>query len=229
VSACGPTTTGIAPDQRTVDMARAAMRGGSPQTALQILSNNGQGAPHSDAALILQGDALTQLGRYDEAEFAYMGVLRRDSHSVGAQIGLGRLRIATDPAAAEKLFLGALQSDPRNTTALNDLGVARDLENNHAGAQEAYRQALGVDPQMSAAVVNLALSMAMTGKGDEAVRMLRPIAGAPNASPKMRHDLAAALTMAGRKDEAKQILDADLGPDDVRQALDAYVAAKGGQ
>lgn len=207
-------------------MARAALRGGSPDTALQILANSSGGAS-SSAALILQGDALTALGRYEEAQIAYQSVLSRDPRSVGAQIGLGRLRLATDPASAEVLFLGALKSDPRNTTALNDLGVSRDLQNNHEGAQEAYRQALGIDPQMSAALVNLALSMAMTGKGNEAVRMLRPIAGAPDASPKMRHDLAAALTMAGRRDEAEQILKADLSPEDVRVALDAYVSAGG--
>ena len=227
LAACGPTTTGMTPDQQTVDMARAAMRGGSPQTALQILSDAaGRGAPQSVQALVLQGDALTQLDRYDEAELAYTSALRRDRKSVGALIGMGRLKLGTDPATAETYFLGAVQSDPRSTTGWNDLGVARDLQGHHDGAQQAYRQALGIDPQLSAAVVNLALSLAMSGRGDEGVRMLRPLASGPTSSPKIRHDLAAALTMAGRRDEAAQILKTDLTPDEVRQALDAYVAAK---
>lgn len=223
LAACGPNAVSLSPDQRTVDMARAAMKGGAPQTALQILSSNNA---NSDGALVLRGDALTALGRYEEARIAYDAVLRRSPRSVGAQIGMGRLNLTTAPAAAEVMFLNAAQLDPRNTTALNDLGVARDLQGHHAAAQQAYRQALGIDPQLSSAMVNLALSMAMTGKGDEAVRMLRPIASSPDASPKMRHDLAAALSMAGRPEEAAQILNADLSPEDVRQAINAYVSAR---
>lgn len=229
LSACGTTTIRPSADPHTVEMARAALRGGSPQTALQILSASSAPGGASDAALIVQGDALTALGRFEEAKLAYDTVLRRDPRSVGAQIGMGRLKLGTDPTVAEALFLGAVRSDPRNTTALNDLGVARDLQGHHEGAQDAYRQALGIDPQLTASVVNLALSMAMTGKGDDAVRMLRPLASDPGASPKMRHDLAAALSLAGRQDEAAQILNADLSPADVRQAIDAYVSARAGR
>jgi Flp pilus assembly protein TadD len=230
LAACGPTTTGMTPDQQSVDMARAALRGGSPQTALQILSDAaGHGVGLSTQGLVLQGDALTQLGRPEEAEISYGSALHKDDKSPGALVGLGRLKLASDPAMAETYFLRAVQSDPRSTTGWSDLGVARDLQGHHEGAQQAYRQALGIDPQMSAAVVNLALSLAMSGRGDEGVRMLRPLASGSGASPKIRHDLAAALTMAGRRDEAEQILSADLSPDQVRQALDDYVAAKAGK
>ncbi len=230
LAACGPTTTGMTPDRQSVDMARAALRGGSPQTALQILSDaSSHGVQLSSQGLVLQGDALTQLGRPEEAELAYRAAMHGPAASPGALIGLGRLKLASDPAMAETYFLRAVDADPRNTTGWSDLGVARDLQGHHEGAQQAYRQALGIDPQMSAAVVNLALSLAMSGKGEEGVRMLRPLAAGSSASPKIRHDLAAALTMAGRRDEAEQILSADMSPDQVRQALDDYVAAKAGK
>jgi tetratricopeptide (TPR) repeat protein len=119
-----------------------------------------------------------------------------------------------------------LQHDPRNTTAMNDLGVARDLLANHAGAQQAYRQALGIDPEFYAAQVNLALSMAMSGSAADAVRMLRPMASNPGASRKLQQDLAAALAMAGNREEAAQILSKDLSPAEVQQALDDYAAAR---
>ena len=204
------------------------MKGGSPQTALQILADASSHGTPSVEALVLEGDALTSLERYDQAQLAYNQALRRDGRSAGALIGLGRLKLSSDPAQAETYFLGATRADPRNTTAWNDLGVARDLQSRHEDAQDAYRQALGINPELSSAVVNMALSLAMTGRGEEGVRMLRPLADGPNASPKIRHDLAAALTMAGRRAEAQQILSADLSPDDVRQALDAYAAARTG-
>jgi Flp pilus assembly protein TadD len=205
------------------------LRGGSPQIALQIVSGILTSHPDDETALVVQGDALTTLGQYDQAELSYSRALLHSPDSVGAKTGLGRLKLTSDPAAAEKLFLDVLSHDPRNTTALNDLGVARDLQGNHVGAQAAYRQALGIDAQLSAAQVNLALSMAMTGNAADAVRMLRPMASNPGASPKLRSDLAAALTMAGQRDEAAHILSADLSPEEVRQALDAYATARSGQ
>jgi Flp pilus assembly protein TadD len=195
---------------------------------LQIASGILTRDPGNEAALVVQGDAFTTIGQYDQAELSYTRALQRDPASIGAKTGLGRIRLTRDPAGAETLFLDVLTHDPRNTTALNDLGVARDLQGNHAGAQAAYRQALGIDPQLTAAQVNLALSMAMTGNAADAVQILRPMASNPGASPKLRHDLAAALTMAGKRDEAAHILGADLSPDDVRQALDAYAAARSG-
>jgi len=149
----------------------------------------------------------------------------RDPASVSAQIGLGRIRLASDPVAAEAAFLGALSQDPRNGVALNDLGIARDLQGRHTDAQTAYRSALGVDPDMRAAQVNLALSLAMSGQSRDAVQLLRPLASKPDASPQVRHDMAAVLAMSGSRTEAEQILSKDLPPEQVKQAMDAFDSA----
>ncbi len=228
LAACGHTQSVVSGLQPGVDVAQAALLGGSPQTALQLAGGVLARDPGNEAALVVQGDALTELGRLDEARDSYNRALQSNPASVGAEVGLGRLRLADDPSAAMTYFLQALNHDPRNTTALTDLGVARDLERNHAGAQDAYRKALGIDPEDSAARVDLALSMAMSGAGDDAVRMLRPLASNPGASRKLQHDLAAALAMAGDSDEATRILSKDLSPEEVRQALDAFVAARSG-
>lgn len=224
--ACGRTATDMSSLQPGVDVAQAALRGGSPETALQIAGHVLASDPGNESALVVQGDALTELGRLDEAHASYVAALQRNPESVAAEIGLGRLSLSSDPAKAEALFLEASHHDPRSFTALNDLGVARDLQGRHVAAQEAYRQALGLNPQDSAAEVNLALSMAMSGQAEQAVGMLRPLATSPGASRKLQHDLAAALTMAGDRDEASRILSADLTPEQVRQALDAYAAAR---
>lgn len=226
--ACGRTATDISSLQPGVDVAQAALRGGSPQTALQIIGHVLEASPRNEAALVVQGDALTELGRVDEARISYTNALNSNPLSVNAEIGLGRLDLSSDPAKAEGLFMDALNHDPRNVTALNDLGVARDLQGNHAGAQSAYRGALGINPQDTSAEVNLALSIAMSGSAQNAVQMLRPLADAPGATRKVRHDLAAALTMAGDRDEAARILSADLSPEQVQQALNAYASARSG-
>src|SRR3954470_19269360 len=110
-----------------IEVAQAAQRGGSPQIALQVAGNILTRDPGNEAALLVQGEALTSLGRLDEAATSFQGLLQRNPSSVGALIGLGRVRLASDPAGAESLFLQALQHQPRNSVALNDLGIARDL------------------------------------------------------------------------------------------------------
>jgi Flp pilus assembly protein TadD len=220
LSGCGHVTS--VSKQPGIDVAQAALRGGSPETALKISTEVLSHDPGDELALLVKGDALTELGQTNEARLSYSAALSRNPDSVRAEIGLGRLLLGTDPAAAEVLFLKALHTDPRSTIALNDLGVARDLLGNHAGAQEAYRRALGLDPQDTAARINLALSMGMGGDTDQAVRILRSLAQEPNASAKIRHDLAAVLAMSGNQKEASEILSTDLSPDQVNQALEAF-------
>ena len=213
-------------DTGGVGVAEAALRGGSPQIALQVASNILVKSPGNTQALVVQGEALTELGRLPEAEASFDAALKPNRQSIRALVGLGRVKLASDPQAAEALFLEALQREPRNAVALNDLGIARDLQGRHADAQEAYRQALGADSGMNGAQVNLALSMAMSGQSGEAIRLLRPLASDPNASPQVRHDLAAVLAMSGDRKGAEQILSKDLSPPEVKQALAAYAAAR---
>ncbi len=212
-------------NQPGLEVAEAALQGNTPQIALQVAENVLSRNPHNAKALCIKGDALTTLGRMDEAGAAYSQALQIDSGSTRAKTGLGRLQLASNPASAETLFLDVLRVDPRDVTALNDLGVARDLQGQHEGAQEAYRQALGINPDLSSARVNMALSMAMSGRGSEAIQLIKPLATNPGATRKMHHDYAAVLTMAGDRPEAERVLAKDLPPAEVRQALDAYANA----
>ena len=210
-----------------LNVAEAALSGGSPQVALQVAEGILERSPNDTAALTVKGDALTSLGRLDEAASIYEIAIRDRAPSGRALVGLGRVKLTTDPASAELLFLRALEANPRDTTALNNLGIARDLTGNRAGAQEAYRKALGINPDLTAAQVNMALSLALGGQGDAALRAITPKATEPGASRKMRHDYAAILAMAGRRAEAERILAADLTPAEVKQALDAFADARG--
>jgi Flp pilus assembly protein TadD len=210
--------------QPGLDVARAALSGGTPDIALNISKGILGKEPHNVPALLMQGDALSALGRSDEAEASYANALAARPASVEAKIGLGRLRLRSNPAQAQILFSGVVQQEPRNKLALNDLGIAYDLQSQHATAQGAYRQALSVDPVMRAAEVNLALSLALSGQVSEAIKILRPLASHPEAARRVRQDLAVALTLAGDKQEAARILGSDLTPEQVEDALAAYGA-----
>ena len=94
---------------------------------------------------------------------------RRCGHRRGRP-GDGRIGDAVDPHAAALAFTQAIADDPNNADALNDLGIARDLQGNFAGAVEPCSRALLADPSMIAAEVNLGLSLALSGRGEEALQ-----------------------------------------------------------
>jgi Flp pilus assembly protein TadD len=208
--------------QPGLNVASAALAGGSPNIALNVTNGILAKEPKNVPALLTQGDALSALGRLEEAKASYTKALVVDPESAMAQIELGRLALSSDPAQAQVLFVQALRHDPSNKTALNDLGIAYDLQGDHASAQDAYRKALGTDPTMRSAEVNLALSMALNGHAPEAVRLLKPLANDPGAPRRIRHDLAVALAITGDKAAAVQILGADMTPEQTERAMQAY-------
>jgi Flp pilus assembly protein TadD len=215
-----PLSTGVP----SAGFARTALSDGAPEVALNVATANLKSHPGDTDAMLIQGDALSQLGRTAEAEAAYRGVLARDPASPAACRGLGRLLLATDPAGAEALFQRDVTQQPRDAAALNDLGIARDLQGRHAEAQAAYRAALAAAPDLSAATANLALSLSLTGHAAEGVQMLRPLADAAGATPRLRYDLAAVATMAGDREEAAQVLKNDLSTPQIEDALNGFAA-----
>jgi Tfp pilus assembly protein PilF len=203
-----------------LNVAEAALQGGSGEIALQVSEGVLHESPNNVRALEIKGDALSLLGDYDDAIPIYQSLLAKDPNSVRATIGMGRIKLAKDPAAAAALFEQVLRREPKDLTALNNLGIARDLQGRHADAQTVYRQALAISPDLDSAKVNLALSMAMSGQGAAAVQLLKAKATEPGAPTKIRHDYAVVLAMAGNRPEAERVLSENLSPDDVRQVLD---------
>jgi Flp pilus assembly protein TadD len=204
-----------------LNVAEAALQSGAGQIALAVSEGVLSRSPNDVHAQEIKGDALALMGDNENATAIFQALLARDPGSIRANTGLGRVTLAKDPAAAEALFLKVLRRDPKDLTALNNLGIARDLRGHHAEAQVAYRDALVVSPDLESAQINLALSLAMSGHAAEAVRMLHTKASQPDASLRVRHDYAVALALSGNRPEAERVLSENLSPEDVRQVLDS--------
>ena len=222
IGGCSSNVNGMLTGQPSIETARVALASGSGQLALNICDSLLRKMSKDPDLLVCRGDALSSMGRNAEAIPAYEAALHVEAGSAGAKIGLGRVFLATDPPRAEALFLAALTNDPRNPVALNNLGIARDLQGRHDAAQAAYGEAIAAAPEMRAPQVNLALSLAMSGKGQQALTIMRPIASQPSASEKERHDLAAVLAMDGKSDEAAQVLRNDLSGTQADEAVTRY-------
>lgn len=219
---CSSRTDGLLNGEASLNTARVALSSGAAEVALDICLQRLEKRPRDVDLLVCKGDALAQLRRGTEAGAAYDSALREDRGSAEARLGLGRLRLATDPRAAEALFLETLARSPRNAAALNNLGIARDLQGRHADAQTAYAEAIAIAPEMRAALVNLGLSLAMSGKPGEAVRILRPIGERTDATARERHDLAAALAIQGQGEEAARLLRPELDGSQADDAVSGY-------
>jgi Flp pilus assembly protein TadD len=220
--ATGAGTTTIGP--KTLNVADAAIAGGDPAMALSVAQSVLQSDPNNADALIHEGDAYYALQRCPDSVAAYRLALNTNPRSSAAETGIGRCDIKTDPKAAEAALLLAVQDDPGNAAALNDLGIARDLQGNFAGAIGPYQQALLAQPGLTAVEVNLGLSLALSGNGAEALQYLGPLATSADATPKIRQNYAAALVAAGRDPEARQVLSIDLPPDQVNSAMAGFSA-----
>ena len=206
----------------SIDVAEAALNGGSPRVALQVAQTILERSPDNVDALLVRGDALTQLEQNDNAVAAFQRVLSKDPTSAHGKLGLARIRLTTDPTEAAGLLRDVLRTAPSNVSALTDLGIALDLLGQHAEAQTFYHRVLHDNPNNMPVQVNLALSLAMSGDSAAALRLIEPLARDQSAPMKIRHNYAAILTMAGRRAEAAAILKPDLSPEDTTRALAAY-------
>ncbi len=208
--------------QLTLSVADTALAGNAPALALRIAQSIVSKDPGNADAWQREGDAYIALGQAAQAETSYGRALALRPGLIAAQLGLGRVELTRNPAAAEARFTQVLVADPHSLAALNDLGIARDLGGRHAEAQAAYRQVLALVPGDTAAQVNLGLSLALSGDSPAAIALLQPLAARPDATPRMRHDYAVALAVAGRIPEAEQLLRVDLTPEQTARAIEGY-------
>jgi Flp pilus assembly protein TadD len=212
------------PEPAELNVADAAIAGGDPSMALSVSQSVLKNSPDNVDALVHEGDAYYALGRCPASQAAYQLALTQNPRSAAAETGLGRCLLKTDPRAAEGALTQAVQDDPGNADALNDLGIARDLQGNFAGAVDPYQRALLADPGMTAAEINLGLSLALSGNGQAALQYLGPLATGPGANAKTREDYAAGLVAVGRVSEARTVLSVDLPPSQVDSAIAGFSA-----
>ncbi len=213
------------PSNSPLKVADVALQNGAPVVALRAMEGVLATDPRNSAALLRQAQAQQALGSFAAAETSYQRALAIDSRLDEARLGLAKIWLHTKPVQAEKILLEVLDRDPHNTAALNNLGVARDLQGKHADAQEAYRRALEVQPGLASARENLGLSLALSGNPQEGAQMLDQVAQEDGPSDrKARDNWAVALTLSGHSLEAGQVLQEELSKPDVSKALAGYQA-----
>ena len=223
LSGCGTSNVASMPGNVPgVRIADAALESGNPAIALRVTDGLLAINPNDTQALLREGKADAMLGQNGAAEKSFRHLLTIDPGNRVAQLGLAKAVLASDPAEAEKLYVAYLAHDPRNTDALNNLGVARDMQAHHAQAQIAYRKALDIAPDLDFARENLGLSLAMSGQAGEGAAMIGQVANDGTTDRRTRDNFALALDLAGHSAEADKVLREELSPTDAQAALTGY-------
>jgi predicted TPR repeat methyltransferase len=123
------------------------------------------------AASIHEAIASHQQGRLEEAESAYLDLLRHNSNDSNALHYLGVLRLGQgrrDEAIA--LLRKALTLAPHDALIWNGLGNAMKVANNLPAAEFAYQNAIRIKPELVEAWYNLANLLRGLQRSDDAVR-----------------------------------------------------------
>ena len=162
LAACSTHKEEFSDKMPSVGVGVVALNSGEPAIAASIAAARLQREPGSLPDMLLRGLAEANLGQTEAATADFRTVLDNRPDSVQAALGLARLAMARDPAAAEAYLAPAVLRGNATPAVWNNLGVARDLQGRHADAQDAYRHAIADDPRMQAAQVNLARSLSLT-------------------------------------------------------------------
>lgn len=180
--------------QAKIELAEALVLNGTPEAALQMISQMvEQGIRHPDL-YVLQGRALTDMGLVEEAELALSAAARRAPGNAEAHNRLGILYLdQSRTTEAVKRFKSAARNAPTNAEVHNNYGFALMASGQHEEAVEVLRKALMLDGSQRRTRNNLGFALAVTGKDRAAWRVFK--AGTDEASA--RYNLALAQEMRG--------------------------------
>jgi len=200
----------------------ASRSGGDLQTAVGFYQRASAVAPKDAATQMRLATALLEMGSYGEAEVAFRHVLAIEPENVEAMRGLGNIYIATDNAKhAVEQFQGVIAKKP-SYQAYNGLGVALDLEGQHAAAQKAYHEGLAQNASNLTLQNNLALSLALSGEYPAAIQLLQRVTQNPQATLRHRQNLALVYGLAGDNAHAAEVARQDLDAKAVEANLSYY-------
>jgi len=125
------------------------------------------------------GRGAQRLGRWTDAEKAFLDALRVDKTFPLAMVALGSLSLArtdgdrsTNARTAKAWLKHAVAATP-SAMSLSLLGAAHDRLEEKEAAKEAFRKAIELDETYSEAYFNLGLLLANDGQNEQAERLLR--------------------------------------------------------
>ena len=181
------------------------------------------------------GRVAQKLGRWTDAENAFLDALKVDKTFPLAIVFLGSLFLArTDGdrstnARTAKAWLEQGVAAAPSSMSLSFLGNAHDRLGEKEAAREAFRKAIELDASYAEAYYNLGLLLARDGQNEEAEGLLRTATQLDPDSHKAHGTLGIVLREIGRYSEAENELKGAIEIDPTDEIASSYLnrAARG--
>ena len=182
-----------------IELAEALVLNGTPEAALQMISQMVEAGVRHPDVFVLQGRALTDMGLVEEAETALTQATRRSPGHSEAQNRLGILYMDQHRTEeAIRRFRLATRSADKDADLHNNYGFALMAAGRHAEAVPVLRRALMLDGSQDRTRNNLGFALAVTGQDKAAWRVFRSSANEGAA----RYQLALAQELRGDNEAA---------------------------
>ena len=166
------------------------------QHTLRVTSNNYRA--HNNLA-----QALTPMGRSEEASSHYQAALRINPDSVEAHSGIGAvLGQAGRQEDAIAHYRHALRISPGDAIARANLGAALAEQGKVVEAEAHLRAALETAPDLPLALANLGVALARQGRTSEALGLFARVVDLKPTDGAAHRHLGSALALEGRNDDA---------------------------
>jgi tetratricopeptide (TPR) repeat protein len=196
-------TVARAPDfaEARVDLARARQRGGRAEEARTEVRRVLERRPQHHRAWLAYGDALVDLGQYDDARVAFDRARLTDPERARLEAASAALA-AQDLRKSEELFREILRTNPAHPAALCGLAAASLDADRAPDAERLLRHALKQTAYLPLAYRGLAPALLQLGRLEEAQAAVRHLQQIEPGSPQTWVTSAAVATRSMRQEEA---------------------------
>ncbi len=208
-----------APDfpEPRVDLARAYRRSGRAADARAEVRRVLEKLPHHHRAWLAYGDALFDLGQYDDARIAFERARLTDPQRAGIEAATAAL-VAEDRKGAEALFRDILQRDASHAAALCGLAALSLAADVPHDAERLLRHALRQSEHLPLAYRGLGTALLALGRVEEADAAAGHLLKIEPENPQTWITIAAVAARFMRQEQALEAYEraAKYQPDDVR-------------
>ncbi|MBV8910200.1 MAG: sulfotransferase, partial [Gammaproteobacteria bacterium] len=213
-----------APDfaQARVDMARAQRRAGNAAQARIEVRRVLEKEPHHHRAWLAYGDALVDLGKYEEARVAFERARLTDPQRARIEAATTAL-VADERRRAEGLFREILREDPSHVAALCGLAALSLAADRAQDAERLLHHALKQSAHVPLAYRGLGPALVQLGRLEEAEAAARYLEKIEPESPQTWVTIASVATRLMRQEEALAAYEraAQLKPDEAGLRMSA--------
>jgi len=184
-----------APDfaEARVDLARAYRRNGSADRAREQVRRVLQAQPHHHRAWLAYGDALVELGKYEEARVAFERARLTEPQRARIEEATSAL-VAGDRKRSETIFRDILRSDQSHVAALCGLAAVSLAADVPVDAERLLRHALRQSAHLPLAWRGLGPALVALGRLQEADAAARHAANIEPDNPQTWLTIAAVAT-----------------------------------